>query len=226
MAISVAHGLVETPLGGTDHQPDEPASDKHCDNERANGSHQAGDHRTGGNHVNDGHHSPNGKHASDKHASPPRYDPGFTDRVIAATGPKANARLAQIMPSLLRHLHDFAREVDLTVAEWMLGVELVRPSPSDVCLPVYVLTTKFAGSPDQRVRQDVDGPPQRDAASVRRPRPRVPRGRDNVQAAIVGGVDALGGAGPVLPGRRAADAQRGAASCATSHRWWRGTARH
>ncbi|CAJ2506970.1 Uu.00g081560.m01.CDS01 [Anthostomella pinea] len=30
------------------------------------------------------------------------------------------------MPSLLRHLHDFAREVDLTVAEWMAGVEMIN----------------------------------------------------------------------------------------------------
>ncbi|KAH9906265.1 aromatic compound dioxygenase [Xylariomycetidae sp. FL2044] len=56
----------------------------------------------------------------------PEYDLFFTDKVIAATGPKANPRLKQIMPSLLRHLHDFAREVDLTVAEWMAGVELIN----------------------------------------------------------------------------------------------------
>ncbi|RYP92247.1 hypothetical protein DL770_001666 [Monosporascus sp. CRB-9-2] len=55
----------------------------------------------------------------------PKYDPRFTDRVIAATGPGAHPRLAQIMPSLVRHLHDFAREVDLTVEEWTAGVELI-----------------------------------------------------------------------------------------------------
>lgn len=54
-----------------------------------------------------------------------KYDAHFTDRVIAATGLKANPRLAQIMPSLVKHLHDFAREVDLTVEEWMAGVEMV-----------------------------------------------------------------------------------------------------
>jgi catechol 1,2-dioxygenase len=53
------------------------------------------------------------------------YNPTFTDMVIAATGQNAHPRLAEIMPSLLRHLHDFAREVDLTVAEWIIGVELV-----------------------------------------------------------------------------------------------------
>ncbi|XXH04894.1 hypothetical protein Hte_011316 [Hypoxylon texense] len=58
----------------------------------------------------------------------PKYDPEFTDNVIAATGPKANPRLKQIMPSLLRHLHDFAREVNLTVAEWTAGVDLINES--------------------------------------------------------------------------------------------------
>ncbi|RYO88118.1 hypothetical protein DL766_000677 [Monosporascus sp. MC13-8B] len=56
----------------------------------------------------------------------PKYDPRFTDRVIAATGPGAHPRLARIMPSLVRHLHDFAREVDLTVDEWAAGVELIN----------------------------------------------------------------------------------------------------
>ena len=48
------------------------------------------------------------------------------DQVIAATGPKAHPRLAQIMPSLVRHLHEFAREVNLTVPEWMAAVNIVR----------------------------------------------------------------------------------------------------
>lgn len=56
------------------------------------------------------------------------YDPRFTDSVIAATGRDANPRLKEIMPSLIRHMHDFAREVDLTVAEWMAGVEMVSAS--------------------------------------------------------------------------------------------------
>ncbi|XDG01257.1 hypothetical protein ABKA04_000872 [Annulohypoxylon sp. FPYF3050] len=62
------------------------------------------------------------------HAKKPKYDPEFTDKVITATGPNANDRLKQIMPSLLRHLHDFAREVDLTMAELMTGIELINES--------------------------------------------------------------------------------------------------
>jgi hydroxyquinol 1,2-dioxygenase len=33
--------------------------------------------------------------------------------------------LRQVMCSLVRHLHDFAREVDLTEAEWMKGIEFL-----------------------------------------------------------------------------------------------------
>jgi catechol 1,2-dioxygenase len=63
----------------------------------------------------------------------PQYDASFTGKVVAATGPNANPRLAQVMPSLVRHLHAFAREVDLTVAEWTAAVEFVRQNPSNRC---------------------------------------------------------------------------------------------
>ncbi|GAW26567.1 putative hydroxyquinol -dioxygenase [Rosellinia necatrix] len=66
---------------------------------------------------------PTETHGNDEHGS--QYDPHFTDNVISATGRNANPRLSQIMPALLRHMHDFAREVDLTTAEWMAGVEMV-----------------------------------------------------------------------------------------------------
>ncbi|KAK6950439.1 hypothetical protein Daesc_008767 [Daldinia eschscholtzii] len=59
-------------------------------------------------------------------AAKTKYDPEFTDRVIAATGPKAHPRLKEIMPSLLRHLHGFARDVDLTIAELMIGIEMIN----------------------------------------------------------------------------------------------------
>ena len=50
----------------------------------------------------------------------------FTDSVINASGPKTNPRLGQLMASLIRHIHDFARENDLTVEEWMKGVEMIN----------------------------------------------------------------------------------------------------
>ncbi|KAH7037782.1 Intradiol ring-cleavage dioxygenase [Microdochium trichocladiopsis] len=54
------------------------------------------------------------------------YDQNFTPQVVAATGPQAHPRMAEIMPSLLRHLHDFAREVNLTAAEWTAAVDFIN----------------------------------------------------------------------------------------------------
>lgn len=54
-----------------------------------------------------------------------QLDADFTARVIASMGPNTPPRLAQIMPSLIRHMHTFAREVNLTVAEWAAGVKVV-----------------------------------------------------------------------------------------------------
>lgn len=55
-----------------------------------------------------------------------QYDPDFTASVIAATGPKATPRMRQVMGSLIQHVHDFARENDITVAEWMNAVEFLN----------------------------------------------------------------------------------------------------
>ncbi|KAF2793431.1 hydroxyquinol 1,2-dioxygenase [Melanomma pulvis-pyrius CBS 109.77] len=56
----------------------------------------------------------------------PQYDPEFTANVINATGPNSNPRVAQVVGSLIQHLHDFARDVDLTVDEWMMGVNKIN----------------------------------------------------------------------------------------------------
>lgn len=59
-----------------------------------------------------------------------KFNPHFTQAVINATGPKASPRVRQLTTSLIQHMHDFARENELTVDEWMAGVELVRsPHP-------------------------------------------------------------------------------------------------
>jgi catechol 1,2-dioxygenase len=55
-----------------------------------------------------------------------KFNPNFTQAVINATGPKATPRVRQLTAGLIQHLHDFARENELTVDEWMQGVELVR----------------------------------------------------------------------------------------------------
>lgn len=56
--------------------------------------------------------------------SKPKYDPNFTRNVINATGPKASPRVRTVVSSLIQHLHDFARENEVTVSEWMQAVEL------------------------------------------------------------------------------------------------------
>jgi hypothetical protein len=75
-----------------------------------------------------------------------RFNPKFTDAVIAATGPKANARLAQVMPSLLRHLHDFARENEITVDEWTAAVEMVRCGEAFSSLSLFISRVFGRGS--------------------------------------------------------------------------------
>lgn len=56
-----------------------------------------------------------------------KFDPEFTDRVINATGPKASPRMRKVIASLIRHTHDFCRENEVTMEEWMAGVDFVHP---------------------------------------------------------------------------------------------------
>jgi catechol 1,2-dioxygenase len=63
---------------------------------------------------------------SAKNTEVPKYDPNFTKNVINSMGPGTSPRMRQVMTALIQHVHDFAREVDLTVDEWMAGVELIN----------------------------------------------------------------------------------------------------
>ena len=56
----------------------------------------------------------------------PHWDPDFTPYVVNAMGPNTGDRARVVLGSLIKHIHDFAREVELTPAEWMLGVEFVN----------------------------------------------------------------------------------------------------
>jgi hypothetical protein len=55
-----------------------------------------------------------------------RFDPNFTDAVINAIGPNVPDRTRYVMTSMIRHLHDFIREVELTNEEWFEGVRFVN----------------------------------------------------------------------------------------------------
>ena len=49
----------------------------------------------------------------------------ITDAALEQMSGTPNPRLKQIMASLVRHLHDFAREVDLTAEEWLEGIRFL-----------------------------------------------------------------------------------------------------
>ena len=59
-------------------------------------------------------------------AADSRFDPNFTQHVIEAIGPKTTPRMRRVMGSLISHIHDFARENELTIDEWMAGVEMIN----------------------------------------------------------------------------------------------------
>jgi len=50
----------------------------------------------------------------------------LTDAVLARLAPDTDPRFRQIMTSLIRHLHGFVREVELTEEEWF---EAIKFSP-------------------------------------------------------------------------------------------------
>ena len=55
-----------------------------------------------------------------------RFDPHFTQRVIDTMGPNMTERNRFVLGSLVRHIHEFARETELTIDEWMAGVQFVN----------------------------------------------------------------------------------------------------
>ncbi len=49
----------------------------------------------------------------------------LTDAVIARLGDDADPRFRRIMQSLIRHVHEFVREVELTEEEWFEGIKFL-----------------------------------------------------------------------------------------------------
>src|SRR6478735_7001636 len=49
----------------------------------------------------------------------------FTDTVINAMGPKTSPRVREVMTALIRHMHDFAREVKLTTDEYLSACDFM-----------------------------------------------------------------------------------------------------
>jgi catechol 1,2-dioxygenase len=59
-------------------------------------------------------------------ANTSKFDPNFTQHVIDSIGPTCTPRMKEVMSCLIKHVHDFARETELSVDEWMQGVELLN----------------------------------------------------------------------------------------------------
>lgn len=55
-----------------------------------------------------------------------KYDPLFTQHVIDLMSPETLPRHREILSSLISHLHDFCRDVELTQDEWVIGVNYVN----------------------------------------------------------------------------------------------------
>jgi len=51
------------------------------------------------------------------------YDPNFTQHVIDTCGPNTSPRMKEIFGAAMKALHNFAREIDLTPEEWLVGVQ-------------------------------------------------------------------------------------------------------
>jgi hydroxyquinol 1,2-dioxygenase len=49
----------------------------------------------------------------------------ITAEVLGRIGTNVDARLRAILQSAVRHLHEFAREIDLTEAEWLTGIQFL-----------------------------------------------------------------------------------------------------
>lgn len=58
--------------------------------------------------------------------NPSRFDPSFTQHVLDTMGPQTTERNRVVLGSLIRHIHDFAREVELTIEEWQAGVKFIN----------------------------------------------------------------------------------------------------
>ncbi|EEU37722.1 uncharacterized protein NECHADRAFT_87543 [Fusarium vanettenii 77-13-4] len=59
-------------------------------------------------------------------ASSSKFDPNFTQHVIDLMSPETLPRHREILTSLIKHMHDFCRDVELKQDEWILGVNYIN----------------------------------------------------------------------------------------------------
>ena len=71
----------------------------------------------------------------------------ITDVFMGYMGQNTDPRLKEVMGSLVRHLHNFAREVNLTHAEWNKGIAFLEQAGeiSDAERHEFVLLSDVLG---------------------------------------------------------------------------------
>ncbi len=130
-----------------------------------------------------------------------------TQAVIARFAQTPDPRLKEIMTSLVQHLHAFAREVKLTEAEWMQGIEFLTATGQkcDDKRQEFILLSDTLGLSMLTVAMNNDKPPGCTEATVFGPfhvegAPHIELGGDVAQGAkgtpceVRGTVRGLGGA--------------------------------
>lgn len=55
-----------------------------------------------------------------------KFDTNFTNLVINTCGPNTSPRMKTVFAAMVKHLHNFAREIELTPEEWMAGVDFLN----------------------------------------------------------------------------------------------------
>jgi len=92
----------------------------------------------------------------------------ITDAVLARHANAANPRLKTIMTSLVKHLHAFAREVELTEPEWFEGIEFLTRCGhiTDEQRQEFILLSDVLGLSMLTVAMNNDKPPGCTEATV------------------------------------------------------------
>src|SRR4028119_1759670 len=85
---------------------------------------------------------------------------GVTREVLAQMATTPDPRLRRVMEAAVRHLHDFAREVELTPDEWLAGIAYLT-AVGQACTPFrqeFILLSDVLGlSRPVNVMHDADG---------------------------------------------------------------------
>ncbi|KPM46420.1 hypothetical protein AK830_g126 [Neonectria ditissima] len=68
----------------------------------------------------------NGSNGTHSNGNASKFDPNFTSHVINLMSAETKPRDREILTSLIRHMHDFCREVELKQEEWVLGVNYIN----------------------------------------------------------------------------------------------------